>query len=159
MAAPAKSVDTGKIVDQLTASGVPVDQAKAHATVLADALQMHTTQPQERFVTKEELREELRPIRAAIAELQAAVAELQTTVAELQTTVAALDAKLDTKVLELNAKIDMVKMELYAMIEASAEKLRQNLRRDLPRYFALFVLPLAFLQAATLAGLMLGVFN
>ena len=134
MPAPAKSIDTRKIEDQLTESGVPVEQAKAHASVIADALQMHSTQLQEILATKEELRE----VRAAVA---------------------ALDAKIDTKVLELNAKIDMVKMELYAMIEASAEKVRQDLRRDMRRYFILFVLPLAFLQAATLAGLMLGVFN
>lgn len=134
MPAPAKSIDTRKIADQLTESGVPVEQAKAHASVIAEAIQMHSAQLQEILATKEELRE----VRAAVA---------------------ALDAKIDTKVLELNAKIDMVKMELYAMIEASAEKVRQDLRRDMRRYFILFVLPLAFLQAATLAGLMLGVFN
>lgn len=148
MIAPAKSVDTRKIVDQLTESGVPVEQAKAHASIIADAIQMNNTQLQANLVTKEELQEELRPIHAAIAELRAAVAELRAQVA-------ALDAKLDSKVLELNAKIDMVKMELYAMIEASIQNLRREIRRD----FVLFVLPIAVLQVATLARLMLGVFN
>lgn len=159
MIAPAKSIDTRKIVDQLTESGVPIEQAKAHASSIADAIQMNSTQLQANLVTKEQLQEELRPIHAAIAELRAAVAELRAAVAELRAQVAALDAKLDSKVLELNAKIDMVKMELFAMIEASIQNLRREIRREIRRDLLLFVLPIGVLQVATLGGLMLGVFN
>lgn len=130
MPASAKSVDTRKIEDQLTESGVPVEQAKAHASVIADAIQMHSTQLQEFLATKEELSE----VRAAVA---------------------ALDAKIDSKVLELNAKIDMVKIELYATIEATAEKLRQDIRRDLRRDIAIAVLSSSLIQIVILGWLIL----
>lgn len=97
-----------------------------------------------KLVTKEELREELRPIHAAIAELRAAVAELQAKVAEL-------DAKLESKVLELNAKIDMVKVELYATIEATAKKLRRDMRRDI----VIAIVSSSLIQTVILGGLML----
>ena len=165
MPAPAKSIDTRKIADQLTESGVPVEQAKAHASVIAGAVQMHSTQLQAKLVTKEELRDELKPVHAAIAELRAAVAELRAAVAELRAAVAelraevdelraavaALDAKLDSKVLELNAKIDMVKLELYATIEATAEKLRRDMRRDL----VIAIVSSSFIQVVILGGLIL----
>jgi hypothetical protein len=94
-------IDTQRVVDKLTERGVPVDQAKAYAFVLGDALQTHDAQINARCCTKDDLSDAVRPITASIVELQGTVRELYT-------------------------KIDMVEIKLRAEIKEATAKARSD---------------------------------
>ncbi|HEY1044333.1 MAG TPA: hypothetical protein VGE60_10765 [Telluria sp.] len=95
-------IDTQHVVEKLTGAGVPDQQARAHASVLADALQNFDGQTRHRFVTKQELVEALAPIHEALIRLEARMDAME---AKIDAVDAKIDTKIDSAVSKLKAEV------------------------------------------------------
>lgn len=73
MSKQAMPIDTQQVVEKLTGAGVPDRQARAHASVLNEALQGYELRARDQFVSKQDLTEALMPIHEALAVLNAKV--------------------------------------------------------------------------------------
>jgi ParB-like chromosome segregation protein Spo0J len=84
MTKQAMQIDTQQVVEKLTGAGVPHRQARAHASVLSDALQDVDLRFHDQFITRQDLAEALAPIHEALTRLEVRIN--------------ALDAKIDSKI-------------------------------------------------------------
>lgn len=126
MSKQAMPIDTQQVVERLTGAGVPDQQAKAHASVLRDALQDYDGHSSDQFISKQELAEALAPIHEALIQL---------------------DAKIDGTAARLEAKIDAVDAKIDAKIDAAVSKAKADI--------ALWIISAGFIQTGLIAALML----
>ncbi|HEU4850550.1 MAG TPA: hypothetical protein VFT37_00185 [Telluria sp.] len=117
-------IDTQQVVDKLTGAGVPDQQAKAHASVLSEALRTYDAQLAARICTKQDLAAALDPIVATLARLEASIKALD---AKIDATAARLNAKIDATAARLDAKIDAAAARLDAKIDASESRLDEKI--------------------------------
>ena len=112
--------DNQEAVDELQAAGIPAQQAKAHAVLLAEALQEHDKAISARCCTREDLSAAVAPL-ATKAELAATVEPLATK-AELVKAVAEAETR-------LVARTDATEARLTAEIKMSALSLKSELMK------------------------------
>lgn len=108
-------IDTRLIMEKLTQSGTPPDQAKAHTQVLVDALREQDTAIMERACSKEDLRVALEPIYRAITDLTIATARLDARADATNALIASLTAQMLARFDAVDAKFDQV----YARIDST----------------------------------------
>ena len=135
MSKQAMPIDTQQVMERLTGAGVPDQQARAHASVLREALQDYDSQSSDRFVTKQDLVEALAPIHDALLRLDA----------KIDATAARLDAKIDATAARLDTKIDAV--------DAKIDTAVSNLKSDL----ILWIASAGIFQTGVIAALVLEV--
>lgn len=78
-------IDTQKVVERLIAAGVPLDQARAHAAVLADvaaSVQSHTS---ENYASKDSVAIAIKSFEASIEKLRGDLTRWVVTVGILET--------------------------------------------------------------------------
>lgn len=102
MSKQAMPIDTQQVVEKLTGAGVPDQQARAHASVLGEALRDHELRAHEQFVTKLDLVEALAPIHEALIRLDAGVVALNAKVDALE---GKIDDKIDTAIAKVKAEV------------------------------------------------------
>jgi hypothetical protein len=131
MSVPAMPIDTQQVVDKLTGAGVPDQQAKAHASVLSDALRSYDAQLATRVCSKQDLAAALDPIFVTLTRLEASIKALEAAIkavdAKIDATAARLDAKIDVTTARLDAKIDATAARLDEKIDASSSKMKGEL--------------------------------
>lgn len=148
MSIPAMPIDTQQVVDKLTGAGVPDQQAKAHASVLSEALRTYDAQLAARVCSKQDLAAALDPIVATLARLEALIKALD---AKIDATAARLDATIDATAARLESKIDASEARLEEKINASSSKIKGELIG--------WMLSIWALQSALITALVLQVAN
>jgi len=113
MSKQAMPIDTQQVVEKLTGAGVPDQQARAHASVLSEALQDYELRAHDEFASKQEPLEALKPIQDALIRLEAAIAALNARVDALEVKIDGLEAKFDIRI---DAAISKVKAEVALWI-------------------------------------------
>jgi hypothetical protein len=151
-------IDTRLVMEKLTQSGVPPDQAKVHTQVLSDSLEEQNATLTARACSKEDLAAALGPIHRSISELTVMMARhdarIDTTNAQLAATTAqmmarfdATDAKIDSAVVRLDSKIDSTAARLDGKIDSTVGRLKGE--------WITWLLALGLLQTALVGGFLL----
>lgn len=113
MSRHAMPIDTQQVVDTLTNAGVPLQQAKAHASVLDDALHDYEDQHCSQLCTKQDLTTALAPLHGKLSSLDSEIVVVN---AKIDAAVTRLDARIDTVEARMTAKIADTKTDLVLWI-------------------------------------------
>lgn len=168
--------DTVKMVKSLENAGVPVNQAQAHAALLADAIDELDASMVQRFAGKLELAHERAATRTVLEGLDAKLdvtmekmdARLERFDAKLEgfdVKLEGLDAKLDAGAAKHEAKLDLHAVKLDTKLDLGLEKLKDQMamldlkidksasevKSDMMRW----VVSVGILQIAVISGLIL----
>jgi peptidoglycan hydrolase CwlO-like protein len=129
--------DTLEMVERLEGAGVPAAQAKVQVSMLAEAIRSEDASISDRFVSKQDVVQELASIRALIEKLNA----------KIDSKIDMLDAKIDARIGMLNTKIDAE----IGMLDTKIDKSASDVKSELIRW----VVTVGILQMALIAGLVL----
>lgn len=129
--------DTLEMVERLEIAGVPTAQAKVQVSMLAEAIRSEDASISDRFVSKQDVTQELASIRALIEKLNA----------KIDSRFEMLDAKIDAKIEMLDTKMNAKIETLDIKIDKSASDVKSELIR--------WVVTVGILQMALIAGLVL----
>jgi hypothetical protein len=133
MSKQAMPIDTQQVVEKLTGAGVPDQQARAHASVLSEALQDYELRAHEQFVSKLDLVEALAPIHETLIRLEA--------------NLVALNAKVDALEAKLDKKIEALELRIDEKIDTAIAKLKAEV--------AVWIVSALLFQTGIIAALML----
>lgn len=151
----AMSFDFVNMIERLEEAGTPAAQAKAHATLLAEAFASQDAGFDQCFASKHEVASGLMAIHVAIDQLDAKFdARLTQLDVRLDTKIAQLDAKFDTRIDQLDAKLNTRIDQLDAKICRLEIKLDKN-TADVKTQLILWVAGAAMFQITLIAGMVL----
>lgn len=162
----AMSFDFVNMIERLEEAGTPAAQAKAHATLLAEAFASQDAGFDQCFASKHEVASGLMAIHVAIDQLDAKFdARLTQLDVRLDTKIAQLDAKFDTRIDQLDAKLNTRIDQLDAKLDAKVDQLDAKICRleikldkntaDVKTQLILWVAGAAMFQITLIAGMVL----
>lgn len=99
---PAPPFDTQKVVDQLERSGVPSEQAKAHATVLLEAILAQEHALNQHYFNKQDATREFAALHARLDKMEVSIEKLDT---KIDIAYEKLDAKIDKSIAALKGQL------------------------------------------------------
>ena len=150
-------IDTRGIMEKLTQTGVPPDQAKAHTQILSDSLREHDEAIMERACSKEDLKLALEPIHQSISDLTITTARLDARIDATNAQLAALTAQMMARFDAIDAKFDKVYARfdgVYASIETTNARIDSTAGK-LKAEWITWLLALGLLQTALVGGVLL----
>lgn len=151
--------DTLEMVERLEDAGVPTAQAKVQVSMLAEVIRSEDASISDRFVSKQDVIQELASIRTLIEKLDAKTnTRFEMLDAKIDSKFGMLDAKIDSKFGMLDGKIDANIKTLDTKIDANIgmldikiDKSASDVKSELIRW----VVTVGILQMALIAGLVL----